>query len=231
MTVLCAVCYDFARKQNGVWPFVDKPAQVLRSCAENFGAAPRTISWWQRATYFRSRRPEWAAADDIQAHFRQYRQMLERGRVTWGCTVQANHRLFEEGPQDGPGEVVYVRDPARPVDLVELHRVARQLYSIKGTQQPDPLFEQLSSYLTNEKVRVFGLPVPALISPRVPCAISTTYFNRRHLPNGILSVRTYPILVAREEPWTVTVLPSRYWPEELRAHWCSRAPARKFQKR
>lgn len=200
---------------------IDPDEELARCRAAVHEARRRGFSLWERWTYLRVARPAWAARDALETFFSHRAALLAHGRVTWGHTVQANSTLFEPGFHDAPGEVVYVADPDAPVDVDALAHIAHQLYELKGTAQRDPTFSELSHYLADEHIRVFGLPVPALISPQLPCAISTIYFARKHLPDGVLCKGLYPILVSDAEPRVAMPLPSRYWSEALRRFWLS----------
>jgi len=170
-------------------------------------------------SYLRTPRPFWAMFDDLNTYFQNHRRVLERGRITWACTVQANSVLFEPGLDNCPGEVVYVRDPSVRVDLAQLRHVAEELSRLKVAQPMEPSLVEISSYLTNEMTRAYGLPVPESISPNLPCALSTIFFDRRHLPNHMLSRKEFPVVVTDDRPFVVAVLPSRYWSERLRQAW------------
>jgi hypothetical protein len=193
----------------------------IAKCRAALDRARSRFSWWDRLTYLRVAQPSWAARDALAVFFTHRAALLATGRVTWGHTVQANSALFELGPHDLPGEVVYVADPQVPVDVQALGQVADQLYQLKGTRQIDPVFSELSTYLADEYIRVFGAKVPALISAGMPCAISTVFFSRKHLPNRVLSRRLYPIIVSDAEPRVAMVLQSRFWSEALQRHWVS----------
>ena len=199
------------------------PTRELAVCAESIGKPPRRFPLWLRLSYLRIGAPEWVRLkhDDLERHFASTKLLLERGRLTWGCTVQANALLFQPGKHDCPGEVLYGTDPRASPSLEELGRIATELFDLKGTFQPDPAFANISEYLANERIRVFGLNVPSLVSGKTACAVSTVFFVRKHLPNGVLSYRWYPLLVLDAEPRTAMVLPSRYWSDALVTLWHS----------
>lgn len=204
-------------------------SEELRKCRDALEKGRRRFFLWDRWTYLRISRPIWAANDKLQTFFRERSRLLKTGRVAWGYTVQANALLFEPGGDDCPGEVVYGVDPAVPVDVHALKRVAHRLYELKGTQQADPGLSKFSRYLADEYAREFGLQVPQCICDQTPYAVSTVFFSRKHLPNQVLSKGLFPILVSDTQPQVAMVLPSRFWSKNLRRFWVSHKDLSLFQ--
>lgn len=197
---------------------------LLRKCIHNFGGPPRAVSLWDRISYLRVPKPRWLLlypGDKLTTHFQNLKTLFSEGIVVWGHVIQANELMFEDGPHSCPGEVVYSIDDSDVVDQEYLQGVAMELYRLKGTKPSDPELLRIADYLTNERIRVFGWPVPSSISPSIRCKISTTYFFRKHLPKRRLCTSLLPVIVNRQEPHTATVLPERYWPRELVEWWCS----------
>jgi hypothetical protein len=195
----------------------------LRRCARALGEAPRRFPLLHRFSYLRIQPPRWVKDrdDDLSRFFSTTNRLLTSGRLTWGCLVQANQLLFEPGPDDCPGEVLYSTESS--CSLASLREVASAVYELKGTQQPDPAFAKISQYLANELTRVFGLQVPTLVSGTTSAAISTTFFVRRHLPRGVLALPWFPLLVLDRPPHTAMVVPSRYWSESFVDLWIGEA--------
>lgn len=194
----------------------------IHECIENFGLAPRRLSLWDRLTYFRIPRPRWLPAnssDGLSTLFQNLHTLFTEGTVVWGHIIQANALLFQPGLDDCPGELVYSLADARRVDPDDLGQVAHQLYSLKGSAPEDPELAPIATYLTDEMIRVFGLPVPKTISPNLPCRISTTFFVRKHLPLRRLCTPLLPIVVNPSEPYVAMPLPARFWPQPLIDWW------------
>jgi hypothetical protein len=209
MAEICVDCYDDARRLNGLWasgtvPEAERQLSVMQA---RFDAAGRKLSLAEQMNFLGTSRA------------------VRHGRVTWGCTVQANNLLFSYGRQKLPGEVVYVTDPTITVAPLELTAVADRLYALKGTHQADPAFATISRYLANETTRVSGLLVPDRLSFGLPCAISSTLFVPANFPDGVLSQRVYPVIVQGSGKHVCIPLPSRFWSEELRSHWATRERA------
>jgi hypothetical protein len=212
---------------------------TIRICNRRFGLRPRRCWWWSdRRDYLKVRTPAWIAHypdDPLALLFRRSADVFAQGIVVWGHVIQANTRLFDHGDDDLPGEVVYsLAVDQDHIDTQRLRGIAERLYALKGTAPRDPELAPIAEYLTDEKLRVFGLPVPASIcsdasglgitQPSVletdsVCRISTTYFIRDHLPSRRLAGLLLPIVVLPQAPHLVLPLPARYWPKPLLAAW------------
>lgn len=195
---------------------------LLRECVQRFGETPRTPSLWDRLTYLRVPKPFWLKEypnDDLHKIFPNLRHAFSDGIVVWGHVVQANQMMFDPGEHDCPGEVVYSIDDRETIDALDLQTIAHSLFELKGQTPNDGELLPIADYLTDETVRVFGLSVPAKISPQFHCQISTTLFVRKHLPDHRLRRSLLPLLVSPREPNVATSLPARYWPDDLVEWW------------
>lgn len=197
-------------------------ANPIHECIENFGPAPRRLSLWDRLTYFRIARPSWLRrnpSDRLKSLFDNFYMLFTKGTVVWGHIIQANRLLFQPGVSDCPGELVYSLADAERVNPDRLRHVAKQLFDLKGTVPQDSELAPIAEYLTNERIRVFGLPVPKTLSPNLRCHISTTFFVRKHLPQRRLCNPVLPIIVNSIEPYFAMPLPARYWPQQFIERW------------
>jgi hypothetical protein len=198
---------------------------LLRQAAQAFGNPPREFSFWDRLTYLRIPKPGWikySPRDELRNLFRHRKALLADGVVVWGAIVQANSLMFKRGSSDSPADVVFSLTDAQRVDPGYLLQIARQLFALKGTKPAGPGLAAIAQHLTNERTRVFGLPVPASISPKANCQISTTLLVRKHLPRHRLAGSYFPLLVSKPEPRVVLPLPARYWPPELIEQWSAK---------
>ena len=161
--------------------------------------------------------PPWAADDELRRLFDNAPALLAEGRVVWGAVVQANKALFEPGPMAGaPGEVLY--DPHGRVPDADLHAMARTVLTLKGRNFDLPDLASISHYLNDEHIRVFGLDLPARLAP-YPMKVSSTWFDRQHLPGGVLAQPLIPILISDVHPGVALPLPAQFWPPNLREAW------------
>ena len=193
---------------------------ILEGCRQKLGPVPRRFSLWARWTYLPVQKPLWCNGQEpLKYFFAGQKKLLEEGRVVWGHLIQANGLLFKPGPHNCPGEVVYCVDTRQHLGPEDLAPIASSLYALKGVRCPSSDLQVISDYLANERQRVFGLEVPAAISPSAPCAISTVFFDRQHLPGRMLRSTYFPILISPSRPRIAMVVPSRFWPEAMRVIW------------
>ena len=161
--------------------------------------------------------PPMAASDDLRFLFDNAQALLREGRVVWGAVVLADSALFEPGSIVGaPGEILY--DPAGRVPDSDLHAIARTVLTLKGRNFDLPDLASIERYLNDEHIRVFGLDLPARLAP-YPVKVSSTWFERRHLPGGVLAQPLIPVLISDAHPGAVLPLPAAFWPDNLRDAW------------
>lgn len=194
---------------------------LLKASSDNYGAAPRRMSVWDRWTYFRVPKPKWLRHDDLQIHFRNLEAVFTNGIVTWGAVVQANGYLWTKNRHNCPAEIMFSMNKVREIDPMILQGAARRTFDLKGTQPSEPQLRFLANYLANERIRVFGAAVPSEFSGSLRCKISTTFVCRKHLPGRRLCKSLFPVIANRREPFVITPLPARFWPEELVQWWLS----------
>lgn len=193
---------------------------LLSQCREAFGAAPRRFGLWNRYFYLRLPRPKWCHPQEgLWPLFRDLDSLLKYGEVVWGHVVQANRLMFQPGPWNCPGEMLYCPLTQRAVDPEALGEIAHKLFDLKGTIPRDRQLACISNYLTNERIRVFGLQVPPFLSGTLPCMVSTVFFKRQHLPLRRLCSSLMPLIISPQQPRLAMILPERYWPRELISFW------------
>lgn len=198
---------------------------MLNESRQRFGNAPRAFSDDEKA-YLRVKfsflTRLLSSADKLCQPLAAQESVFRDGVIVWGHLIQANNQLFQPGKRDLPGEMVYALNSPN-ITPEELGQVAAGLGSLKGTRPASPALAPIANYLTDEYIRVFGLPVPPAISAK-PCMISTVYFVRHHLPNWMLSDGLMPLVVSPRTPHFAFVLPALYWPEMLLQHWQAARP-------
>lgn len=165
------------------------------------------------------------ARDSLYSQIQAMPTLYHRGRVVWAAIVQANQLMFQQGQDSCPGEVLY--DPSGQTSPSQLRELAHQLFALKHTQptQLDQL--EYAQHITNERTRIKNFLYPQSLAA-VPLRLTSTWFWRGHLPDGILTMGFFPILISDECPGDVMVLPSLFWPEEFKSSWlhqsCSSKP-------
>jgi hypothetical protein len=159
--------------------------------------------------------------DPLERFFAAAPQVLRSGSVAWGGVVQADAALATAAADGGAvGDVVY--DPAGRAPAAVLDEVAYILSELKAQPFDDPALGEFSGYLAGTTTRVFGLDVPAAISP-YPLKIATTWFERRHLPGNVLAQRSFPVVTSAAHPGIVLFLPRAAWPGPLLQAWLQSA--------
>lgn len=197
-------------------------SSFLVEIENRLGPPPRNIGLWNWFTYVKIRRPTWLYEfpdDQIQVLLDHQDVLFQEGVIVWGKLLQANRQLFGHGPNDHPGDLLFSPNPGGYTSVEDLDPIAQRVKQLKGTSPSDPELKTIADHLTDERVRVYGLRVPASISPRIPCMISTTYFARKHLPGGKLSSGFFPVIVLPRPPHVALPVPSKYWPQELINCW------------
>lgn len=194
-------------------------AQILLQCRQNFGPAPRRFSWWSRkfSSSYRFALPAWLEPEDgLITLYQGLSSVMTQGFVTWAHIVQANTLLFDDGPVDSPGEVVYCTDRDNTVSPDVLRELAGSLAQLKNTAPSNPQLRAIADHLTDERTRAFALPVP--VKGKSNVALSTTVFHRAHLPAAKITIPFFPVVVNTTGNGVVIPLPKAFWPREL-SHW------------
>jgi hypothetical protein len=195
-------------------------AILLGACRDVFAAARAGARERLRDYFFlHPNPPGWVTRDPLREVYGRRDELLSKGVVVWGALVQANQLLFRPGTHDAPGEVLYCADANREVDPAELWMIATRLFALKGTVPSDASLVPFADHLTGETGRVFGMALPASLSPVFPASLSSVILNRRYLPSGTLERSVLPLLVLARDPRVSMVLPSKYWPAELLNWW------------
>lgn len=162
-------------------------------------------------------RPLWGTGHPIQPVLDHADQLLATGRIVWGAVVRANQTMFNPEYRIGaPGDVIY--DPQGRVPPEDLHAIARRIFALAGTHQRDEGLAALSARMADETGAGFGMPVTRALSTQ-PLILSSTYFDQLFLPDGMLSMRSLPLLISDELPGMVLPLPWQLWPEDLIDLW------------
>lgn len=107
---------------------------TLNQCKDFYGNPPRSISLWERSTYFHIPKPIWlwlSPSDEINVLFKNLPHVFRNGVVVWGHIIQANELLFEPGSDNCPGEIVYSIEDSENVTHEYLAKVAEELYNLK----------------------------------------------------------------------------------------------------
>lgn len=140
--------------------------------------------------------------------------LFTQGEIVWAALVQANQDLFQPGPDNLPGAVLYSTDPRMDSCPNIMLQAASELFEIKGKQLENPELQTFSDALAHETGRPVNLSVPPVLTNGIPCSFTVIEFERRHLPRGILQGQLMPILIHPSTP-SIMMLPAWYWAESF----------------
>lgn len=190
-------------------------AKVLEDISRSMGPAPRRLGMFRG--HWRMKRPPWVTDDsNMRDVFAHQDLLLTRGRLTWGVIVQANNMLFTtrgpNGRNNAPADALYSEDPASLEQPVPMLDVARDLFSFKQGERPDPDAERLGAMIADEFLRKRRVPIPQQWSPAYPTFMTSIFVDRAHLPGRRLQGNLLPILMLPEETDVVMIAPRFFWP-------------------
>lgn len=136
--------------------------------------------------------------DDLMAQFHHLHTLYNEGHVVWAALVHADQDLLTHGKtHSSRAQVVY--DPTGRTPPTELDKYAEIFYQ----------YQQDNPKLPNEENPPLLQALPAEIS-HMPLMSGSLWVWRAHLPNGMLTLPVFPILVADNVP-AIALLPARYW--------------------
>lgn len=160
--------------------------------------------------------PAWVDADPFAKLFERFALLLEHGKPVWARVVQVNAELFESGNTGLPGEIIY--DPQGLLSPEQLAPIAKTLFDLRQEQEKlDPGQVEhiaIAQHLDSEISRAFGMSVPKQLSVE-PLLLSSVFFERKHLPEKILLLPYFPVLISEKCPGFAMVLPAKWWPQTL----------------
>lgn len=143
--------------------------------------------------------------------------LLSEGTIVWAALVQANQQLFKAGESDCPAQVIYSRDAAFDARPQELRAIAQRIFELKGAKPTDAREKAIADKVTNEMDRTMGWRLPFELTDR-PVFSAAIMVWRRHIPAGVLSGASFPVLVHPDTP-AVMIVPVEFWPSELVQMW------------
>lgn len=193
--------------------------EAIQETREIFGDPVRKFGFFKRG-YLSAKAPSWCkkGGDAMWMNYEDQWKLLTEGVVVWGTIVQVNRLMFEPGPHDCPGTVLYSRSMKTGDSLVPLMNIASQLFKLKGQHADDPECQRYGDMLENEMDRAMGIPIPMVITGGIPLRSASVVFHRKHLPVNYLTAGFFPLLIHKETK-SCMVLPSKYWSPDIVEHW------------
>ncbi|MEO1529243.1 MAG: hypothetical protein AAFX06_27810 [Planctomycetota bacterium] len=163
-----------------------------------------------------------SSGDPLTLQWTENQRLLSKGTVVWGSLVQANKVLFQLHEDSAPGEVICSHDTYFDSRPNELGAISQSIASMKGTLPSDGKLREIADDITDEMTRSMAKPVPQTLvaqhSGGSRVVRFSTWFDRKHLPEGVLAQSLIPLLIHPQCKVT-TMLPAYFWPEELRQFW------------
>jgi hypothetical protein len=197
----------------------------IEACRQHLGEPPRSLPEAERDAFrlrvpFLARLLAWFGVDPIMKVPAAAPTLRDQGQVVWGHLVQANRRLFDpRNRKTFPAQVIYGMGAAFDDRLGLLADAAEGLCSLAGNVRGDPELANFAALMADESQRAFRLPVPAQLCEGEDVYFTTCFLQPSHLPGGCLRGQFFPLLICPARTEAVMVVPSAYWPEELRAAW------------
>lgn len=198
--------------------------EQLEAIDRKLGRRPRKFGLLDKLTWYKQDLPSWDwQDDDIRHSVQNWEKVFQQGRLGWGYIVQANTLMFEKGPLNCPGEILIWQDEAFPFDPEAAGEVARRLYELKGNSAhlEDEEERRFAAHLEDELERSYGLQIPERIADGFDLKVSTIFFQRRHIPGGVVTNSFFPILYLETNPMVTVMVPHRFWPKSLLEEWNS----------
>lgn len=162
--------------------------------------------------------PSWMKPEDaLREAVDRQALLLSEGTIVWAAVVQANKQLFEAGVSDCPAQVLYSPDPAFDARPQELRAIAKRVFELKGSKPSDSRERAIADKVTNEMDRTMGWRLPLELTDR-PVFSAALMVWRRHIPAGVLSGASFPVLM-HPATQAVMIVPVEFWPIELVQLW------------
>ncbi|STZ08089.1 Uncharacterised protein [Moraxella caprae] len=176
----------------------------------------------QELAYLQIIPPSWMQGLEYSAYLEQLNHLsylYKNGRIVMAHIVQANRMLFsDDNTHSCPAEIIYDINGKTSID--ELSQIAHQLFSLKHNTPDDLELKKYAEHITNERTQLFSR-VPKVLTEK-ELVTTTMFIWRPHLPNGILSIGYFPILISDTHQGIATVLPARFWKNsDLYQDWIS----------
>lgn len=190
----------------------------LEACREALAPVRRRfdITDW---VYWQCFAPEWVQPGYYSEQYEQQKLLREEGLVVWAAVVKANSLLFEPGHAISPLLCVFSPEPRFDDDLAGVTRIARACQRLREPPAPKHVPAEFVERLNDDFAANLRSNVPGVLTGGRQAFTASTVLHRKHLPNGFLSNRAFPLLVLPKKTRATMVLPSAYWPPELREAW------------
>ncbi|MBF5006204.1 hypothetical protein [Diaphorobacter caeni] len=197
-----------------------KPLRADRDTA--FHERAHALDPVTRSAMWSARLPMLEPGDPLSDYFAAQRELFERGNFTCGGVIQAHADLFKpEYVGLRVAEVVY--DPAnllRYDDVQAIAKVLRQWGEAKNAEGVPPEALAVRAHLRSGTSRMLSEELPLALFG-YPLRICSIWVDQEHLPDGMLSYKGVPLVIAPEVSRHAKLLPHQAWSAEFREDWLS----------
>ncbi|MBI1832326.1 MAG: hypothetical protein HYR84_12860 [Planctomycetes bacterium] len=216
VSILDIKALDRSGRQNNIEIPMADFARLIAECRQRFACEPSWLWRWfgakGRPTYDPRDTPDAALA----AH---YAILLDHGQVVWGALAQANSGMFSPGDMDLPAVTIYSPDPFYDSHPQDLSNIGYAAYVLKGSVPDDDDLKPLAARMTDEYDATPRGSIARRLTGGREVYSAATMFHRTRLPNGVLSARIFPMVIAPAHTDMNMILPLAYWAGELFAIW------------
>ncbi|QIL69448.1 hypothetical protein G7048_03095 [Diaphorobacter sp. HDW4B] len=196
---------------------------VFRERAQALDPVVRSAMWSVRP-------PTLEHGDLLSGYFVEQRELFERGYFTCGGLIQANTDLFKPHYVGlRVAEVLY--DPAHMLRYDDLQALAQALQRLSETEAEvrlPPEAERIREHLRSGNSRMSRM-LSEDVSPRLfgyPLKLCSIWVDQEHLPDGMLSCKGVPLVIAPEFSRHAKLLPHQVWSAGFRDAWLDAGEAR-----
>lgn len=164
-------------------------------------------------------KPAWLTDENpLIKIYRNFPDLKKKGYITYGCIVQANAQLYEDGDRDLPADIIIADSPVGEMFPEELIDIANELYrytevsSFKVPKAAREVVKQLKDeydmttrYIDFKKkgehpFNIYNIPIMVF---------------REHLYERKIKYKLYPVIFLPENPGVAMLVPSEiYRPRE-----------------
>lgn len=195
---------------------------ILEECRERFGAAPRTLTDADFASFrfeipFSKKLSFWMGHPLARLQG-ESKELAERGRIVWGYVVAADEKLRSASNRQSQTAIVLYGTGEELDDRLDLlERVGDRL--AVASSDADVAADLSLARPPMAK----GLPAGR--SEGASLFLSGTLITPTTLPLDRLERNLLPLLIAPDKLKYVLPLPKRWWSEALIAYWTERPEA------
>ena len=160
-------------------------------------------------------KPEWLREENpLIKIYRNFPELKSRGHITYGCIVQANYLLFEDGDKDLPADIIIADSPIGeefPEKLIDVARELNDYTEVSNFRVPRNVrevvkqlkdqYDMRTRYIDYSKkgehpFNIYNIPIMVF---------------REHLYERKIMHKIYPVIFLPENPGVAMFVPSEIY--------------------